>query len=244
MNHKNIPSPFNNFKIISISDLHNKSFGKDNDILLNKIKKQRPDIIVITGDLIDSYQPNLNRVYKLISKIVDIVPIYYVNGNHELRFKDYQLFEDNLKSLGVHILNNKIVKLTREQETINLIGINDPSKYQSLSISNDHLNKLLTQTKHADYTILLSHRPELMPLYKEKNINLILSGHAHGGQIRLPFTQGLYAPNQGFFPIYTAGYFIENDTAMVVSRGLGPSSFPLRINNKPDLVEIILYIEK
>lgn len=238
-----IPLSFNHFKIINVSDLHNKSFGKHNKHLLQTIEKLKPDIIVVTGDLINAYKPNIEHALVFIKQASRIAPLYFISGNHEARLTNFEGVIQDLRNCGAIILNNKQISLKKNQDTIHLIGLTDPAFYfaeNPYSILAYQLDYLLTNVKPTAYTLLLSHRPELMPIYSKRAINLVLSGHAHGGQFRLPLIGGIFAPNQGFFPKYTAGEYIEANTTMIVSRGLGPSSFPLRFNNKPDLVEIIL----
>lgn len=238
-----IPLSFNHFKIVNVSDLHNKSFGIHNKHLIQTIEKLKPDIIVVTGDLINAYKPNRKHALAFIKQASRIAPLYFISGNHEARLPNYEDFIEDLTHCGAIVLNNKQITLRKNQDAINLIGLTDPIFYLAenpYSILAYKLDHLLTNIESTTYTVLLSHRPELMPIYSKQAINLVLSGHAHGGQFRLPFIGGIFAPNQGFFPKYSAGIYTEANTTMIVSRGLGPSSFPFRFNNKPDLVEIIL----
>ena len=150
-----------------------------------------------------------------------------------------------MKSAGVNILENSYSSISKENSKINIIGINDPSfdalqlyGYTDQQIISKDLEKLTNNSD--EYTILLSHRPELFDTYCSYNINLVFAGHAHGGQIRLPFIGGVIAPNQGFFPQYTSGLYQKGNTNMIVSRGLGNSAFPFRINNRPEIVVVKL----
>ncbi|WP_313341489.1 metallophosphoesterase [Sedimentibacter sp.] len=236
---------FNGFKILHISDLHNKNFHGS---LYKKTKDINPDIIVITGDLIDRRRTRVDTAVDFISQIVKIAPVYYVSGNHEQLSASYDELKENLVKLGVHILDNAYITLNHDGENIGLMGLADPA---SLYIEGDNLkninriyaenniNKLYENTE-TDFNILLSHRPELYDVYKKMNVDLIFSGHAHGGQIRIPFLGGLLAPNQGFFPKYSEGMITEGHTTMIVSRGLGNSIFPLRIFNRPELIVVTL----
>lgn len=247
INDSQIPVSFANYKIVSISDLHNKSFGKHNISLINKIKELNPNIIVITGDLINTYHPNKTIALNFIKQASKIAPIYFISGNHEVRMENYGLFKTELTNSGAIILNNKEIKIKHKADYINLLGLTDPSKYYAKNsdlILASQLDYLLASVNPANFTILLSHRPELMAIYADRPINLVLSGHAHGGQFRLPFLGGIFAPNQGYFPKYSAGKYTKSNTKMIVSRGLGPSSFPTRLNNKPDLVQVILRPDK
>lgn len=247
VNDPQIPKSFTNYKIISISDLHNKSFGKHNIKLLNKIKRLAPNIIVVTGDLINAYHPDKTIALDFIKEASKIAPIYFINGNHEARMKNYEVFETELRNSNAVILNNQTIEINYKSDYINLLGLADPAWYYTENtnlVLASQLDYLLNPINPVNFTILLSHRPEFMPIYADRLINLVLSGHAHGGQFRVPFLGGLFAPNQGYFPKYSAGKYTESETTMIVSRGLGPSSFPTRLNNKPDLVQVILHPEQ
>jgi len=240
-----LPDKFNGFKILHISDLHNKKFyGR----LTNKIKRINPDIIVITGDLIDRRRTNINSAMELIEDIVKIAPVYYVSGNHEQLSEHYTKLKEELDKFNVVNMDDFYTAINADGREIGLIGIADPainaSEKTYLSESNvkyaaSRLNNL-TENLKTDFNILLSHRPELLNVYKDYNIDLVFSGHAHGGQIRIPLLGGILSPNQGFFPKYSEGMHREGKTSMVVSRGLGNSLFPFRIFNHPELVVVIL----
>lgn len=234
-----IPKEFNGYKIVQISDFHNTKSQKLTDDLVDEIKKQKPDIIVITGDLIDSRRTDVDAAADFIERIIDTAPVYYAAGNHEARTEEYDILKEKLSELNVNILDNKSEQITIGDSSINLMGINDPSsKYGEGDgddkIVTDAINGIEYNEKQ--YTILLSHRPELLDIYADEHINLVFAGHAHGGQIRIPFIGGVVAPNQGLFPEYTNGKFCQDDTVMIVSRGIGNSLFPFRVNNRPELV--------
>lgn len=239
---QSISSSFNNFKIVHISDLHNKEFGKNQKNIINKIKEVNPDIIVITGDIIDSYDTNVQISSDFINGVSKIAPVYYVPGNHESRIlDDYISLKTQMQTAGVHILENEFITISKGNDKINIIGMNDPSfEYLKLTGTTDEeivVNNLSVLTKNLNgYTILLSHRPELIDTYASFNINLVFSGHAHGGQVRIPFIGGVIAPNQGLFPKYTSGLHEVKNTKMIISRGLGNSAFPFRINNRPEII--------
>ncbi|ERK31387.1 metallophosphoesterase [Clostridium intestinale] len=237
-----IPSSFDGYKILQISDLHNAEFGKNQKTLIEKTKEIAPDIIFITGDLIDSYNTNIDISMKYIDGIADIAPIYFIPGNHESRIESYNELCNKLISFGVKILNNKTVFIQKDTSSIGLIGLDDPAFIQS-SNQDELFKKLLidlSKDTDSDFKILLSHRPEKLADYKDAKVDLVFSGHAHGGQFRIPFVGGLLAPNQGFFPKYTSGIYREENTSMIVSSGLGNSIFPFRINNSPELVVVTL----
>lgn len=244
INSDNLPESFSGFRIAQVSDLHNANFGEENEILLEKLKETNPDIIVITGDLVDSRNTDIEVGIEFAKKAVEIAPTYYVTGNHESRISEYGTLKEGLLDAGVVVLENERVELERAGEKIVLLGVDDPSfqtSYlfgDSASVTDSALQEL-TDEENA-YTILLAHRPELFKTYVENDVDLVFCGHAHGGQFRLPFVGGLVAPNQGFFPKYDAGFYMEDNTTMVVSRGIGNSILPLRINNRPEIVVIEL----
>lgn len=237
---------FNNFKIVHISDFHNTKSKKIIVDLIRKIKNGKPNIIVITGDLIDASKTDIDTAISFVKKINDIAPIYYVTGNHEASINDYDSLKEKLENNKVIVLDDNIEKLKVNDSEINIIGINDPqmsyNDYREDSVTvKDELIPI--QYDKNNFSILLSHRPELIETYAEYNFDLVLSGHAHGGQIRIPFIGGLVAPNQGLFPKYTSGVYERNNTKMIVSRGIGNSILPFRINNRPELVVVTLNYE-
>lgn len=233
-----LPAAFQDFTIVQISDLHNTRFGSKQQRLLNTVAQQHPDIIVITGDFFDSYHPNLTPSLEFIDGAVDIAPVYYVPGNHESRRpEEYAQLKERMKTAGVFILDNKRATIEKEDNAIQLCGINDPNFFNGSSQALlTELHQLTDNT--TDYTILLAHRPNLR-LYAQANVQLVLSGHAHGGQFRF-LQKGFIAPNQGLLPEYTSGLYELDGTQMVVSRGLGNSIIPMRVNNRPEVVTITL----
>lgn len=239
-----IPEAFAGFRIAQVSDLHNKDFGEGYGQLLTLLSEINPDIIVVTGDLIDSRQTNLDVALQFAWQAGKIARVYYVSGNHEARVPEYEDLKTGLVKAGVVILENQKVQITREGESITLMGIDDPSFQEdylfgdSESVARQAIEDLKNESD--GYTVLLSHRPELFDLYVDTGMDLVFSGHAHGGQFRLPFIGGLVAPNQGFFPEYDAGQFNEENTTMIVSRGVGNSIIPIRFNNRPEIVLVTL----
>ena len=255
VSNEKIPKSFNNFKIVQLSDIQNDYQGEKIIYLYKKIKKEKPDIIVITGDLVDLKKYNKENTLELLDYINDVAPIYFVYGNHEIAANiqnNHDSLIDEMKDLGVRILDIESDTISIDGEHINIIGIQDPSAARGIErlseISNGEeiirvmidevLNKVTDKEK---FTLLLSHRPEYFEAYISPYIDLVLSGHAHGGQIRLPFIGGLYSPNQGYFPKYTSGVHKIDNTKMIISRGLGNSyRFSLRIFNTPEIVSITL----
>ena len=240
-----IPSAFSNFQIAQVSDLHNAEFGESNTELIELLSEHEPDIIVITGDLIDAGHADIEIAFDFVKKAVQIAPVYFVTGNHEANFSHYDQFKTGLEASGVTVLEDEAIQLVHNNEMITLIGLSDPD----FTIKGDMFNEVpaMVNTKlnsliddENSYTILLSHRPELFETYVCCGVDLVLCGHAHGGQFRLPFIGGLVAPNQGLFPKYDSGLYADGKTNMVVSRGLGNSIIPFRFNNRPDVVLVEL----
>lgn len=239
-----LPKAFNGYRIAHISDLHNAEMGKDNGNLLAMLKEAEPDIIAITGDFIDSRNTDIEIALQFAEKAAHIAPCYYVTGNHEAIVPEYDEFRSGLTKLGIVVLEDERIDLEMNDETITLIGVNDPSfKFDDFFDDAELVmkNQLRELVKKDDgFTLLLSHRPELFDLYVDSGIDLVLSGHTHGGQFRLPFVGALVAPNQGLFPKYDAGLYSAESTNMIVSRGIGNSIIPFRINNRPEVILIEL----
>ena len=242
-----LPQSFDGYRIAHVSDLHNTEMGKDNEKLLVMLRDADPDMIAITGDLIDSRNTDIEVALQFIREAVKIAPCYYVTGNHEARVNEYGELKAGMEAAGVTVLEDAKFEISIDGETIMLIGVNDPS-YQTDYLFGDSETVMDTKleelhTEDDVFTILLSHRPELFDIYADHGMDLILSGHAHGGQFRLPFIGGLVAPNQGLFPEYDAGIYTEGNTNMLVSRGIGNSILPFRINNRPEVILIELQAE-
>lgn len=227
-----IPQEFDGYKVAHISDLHN-DISKSKQ-LIKLLKKSNPNVIAITGDIIDSNNTNISGALDFVEEIVKIAPCYYVTGNHEAWIGNYDYLKEQLLKLGIIVLEDMAVEINVSGKKIKLIGVNDPS------FSSNVKTKLERLSDDELYSILLSHRPELFDIYVECNINLVLSGHAHGGQVRIPFIGGLGAPDQGLFPKYDSGLYTLDNTKMIVSRGVGNSIIPIRFNNQPEMILIEL----
>lgn len=240
-----VPHSFKDYKILHISDLHNKSFGIKQQKIIRKIEQIHPDIIVITGDLIDSGKPDTDAAMELIAQAVTIAPIYYVSGNHEAWSGSYNNLKSDLINCGVTVLDNECTEVLKDTDSIHIIGLSDPSFGQNnwMEKTDDDQSQTLLHTlanRCPDFTILLSHRPDLFDIYSTADVDLIFSGHAHGGQFRFPFIGGIFAPDQGIFPDLTEGIHTKNHSSMIISRGLGNSVIPLRLFNRPELVVVTL----
>ncbi|MBE0447146.1 MAG: metallophosphoesterase [Actinobacteria bacterium] len=239
-----LPPKFDGYKILHISDLHGKSFGPRQRDLVAAISKTNPDLIAVTGDLIDHRRNNDEAGILLLRQITGIAPVYFVTGNHEQQSGRLNSLENRLTKYGVKVLRNSHASINRGNERLSIVGMDDVAKnakpYDSDAIVVNELNQAMADLPKSDVTILLAHRPEKFSIYSLYGVDLILAGHAHGGQIGLPLIGGLYAPDQGFFPKYISGPYKKHNSTMVVSRGLGNSIAPQRIFNRPEIVLITL----
>ena len=254
-----LPAGFHNFKILQLTDLHSNSFGKDNERLLQEIGKLEPDIIAVTGDMMNSLQDDGAIFLALAEQLVKKYPVYYIDGNHELIVKlksnrgehqYYPTYIERLKELGVHIVNDKSVILTREDDKIVLTGLDIPLIFYSdkdadigaYKFNQPYVERKIGPANHDMFQLLLVHNPDYFTVYEQWGADLVLAGHHHGGMIRIPFMGGLVGQNGKFelFPTYSAGEFIENKSTMYVGRGLGNYSINLRIFNRPEIVLVTL----
>lgn len=233
-------------RIVQISDLHDTRYGKNQKNLIKKIDEQFPDVIVLTGDIaVDdlSHKPT----EELLSQIVKEYPCYYVSGNHEYQSGEPQNIKEMISSYGVKILEGETVFADINGQKISISGVDDPMCFglHNWRETNESNELWYGQLKSCDedidnntFSLLLTHRPELVEAYQNTDFDLVLSGHAHGGQVRIPLIMnGLLAPNQGFFPKYAGGEYELDGTKMIVSRGLCRNFFP-RVFNPPELVVI------
>lgn len=252
-----LPEEFDGFRIIHLSDLHNCVYGYEADELIKIVKRNKPDVIVITGDAFDSRRRQYFDSLDIIKKLTEIETVIYVTGNHEELSPDLkEIFLPEIKKSGVQILDCDTIEINRVGSSIFINGIAD---YTSFAVEYGLLEKALAKNldcedldllknsfkeklrsfslnKTDGFNILLSHRPEMFETYAENGYNLVFCGHAHGGQFRIPPIGPIYSPGQGFLPKYSEGPHTIENTTMIVSRGMGNSSFPLRINNRPQII--------
>lgn len=219
-------------KIVQLSDLHGKTFGSHNCRLVAKVAAAAPDIIVITGDLIHRYnKKNTTVALETVSALSAVSPVVYISGNHEMRNKGYGFLKKGLIEAGATVLDNACAEVCG----VTFAGLNGACN------RNGTVFKL---SREPSDKILLAHMPHHIERYAEAGYPLVLSGHAHGGQWRIPFTKrGIYAPGQGLFPKLISGVHSVKNTKLIISRGLGNSKFPLRLFNRPEIVELVLYPE-
>ena len=231
-------------RIVLITDLHSCSYGKGQRELIDAIHAQKPDIILLGGDICDDKLPHRNTEL-VLRAIADKYPCYYVTGNHEYWSREIEKILKIFESYNVPVLEGSFDTIDVRGQKLNICGISDPDilKYTDKNYSiTEQLKDAALASENGNYTILLAHRPELIDSYLNYDFDLILAGHAHGGQWRLPgIINGLFAPNQGFFPRYAGGKYRFEDSYMIVSRGLARESTRIpRIFNRPELVVIDL----
>ncbi|WP_142826861.1 metallophosphoesterase [Planococcus soli] len=235
-----LPEAFNGSKIVQVSDLHNATFGRKQSSLIEKVEAANPDAIFLTGDLVDSNRYDLEASLVLVDALVEMSNVYFVTGNHEVASNQVEEITAALQQRGVTVLADDSVEWERDGESIQIAGIDDPLMEPDIHEEEATRQSLDSAQMTDDFTLLLAHRPEHFPIYAEDGVNVVFSGHAHGGQVRIPGLGGLIAPGQGWFPKVTEGIFEIDQSQMVVSRGLGNSTFPVRIFNLPEIVVVTL----
>lgn len=232
-----LPEELEGMTLVQVSDLHSKEMGEGQELLLNTISQAKPDVILLTGDLVDGRRPELAPALELARGAAALAPTYYVTGNHEtsLPWETREQIENGLEAAGVVLLDNRTEELSLPGGgTIVLTGLCDDN------LGDGTLERLSASWQEDAVTVLLAHEPQYIENYAASGVDLAFCGHAHGGQIRLPLVGGLFAPGQGILPKYTAGIYQLGETQMVVSRGIGGSLFPQRVWNRPEVVAVTL----
>lgn len=255
LEYPDLPASFDGLKVAQLSDLHSNRLGADNQRLIRAIDKQSPDVIVMTGDMINSTDKDYDIFISLADNLANEYEVYFVVGNHEQSLKDTELksLYSELRAVGVYVLDNEKLIIEKGDERINIYGMwfnlryysdqtnqyirDNPENYY---FSLDRMNSVLGTHEDGGFTILLTHNPTYFDTYSKWGADLTLSGHIHGGMVRIPFLGGIYSPERIFFPEYDAGLFSVKDKKMVVSRGLGNGDLGFRFLNPPELVVITL----
>ena len=250
-----LPEAFDGYRITQVSDLQSEYFGEKQCNLIEKVDKTHPDIIVYTGDLLDRNHTDFDAAREAIKGLLSIAPVYYVNGNHEMAVETSAMedFYEDLSAAGVEVLFDCKAVVEKDGAELCLLGLSEQTVFACKGFLRDNsapldmdmfqkaLGDLREQADADDFTVLLAHEPQYLEEYGEAGFDLVFAGHAHGGQIRLPFTDGLYAPGQGVLPKLASGVRREGDTTQVISRGLGNSTFPFRVFNRPEVVSVKLF---
>lgn len=240
-----IPDVFDGFKILQLSDLHGKCFGEQNEKLLDAVRKEKPDIIVMTGDMVNRSDQHFDSFLQLARSLAARYSVYYIVGNHEQRLstRNKKLLLRELTSAGVHVLDNEKTELTKGSGTITLYGLWCSLNYYKFdeAAKKHHYNKNVVEDAlgacENGYQILLAHNPLFFPAYANWGADLTLCGHVHGGTVRLPLIGGLLSPERTFFPRYSEGEYHYKGKQMIVSRGLGD----IRVCNPPEIPVITLF---
>lgn len=247
---EDIPEGFRGFKIALISDLHSMSFGHENSSLLKKLDREGPDILVMAGDMLNSNDRSYQVFYQLAQDLAEKYPCYFIVGNHEQALEDKLLVEllQKLAACGVTVLDNQPASLYRGSDQVNLYGMWFNLRYyrdagnpaaQDIYFDLADMEKVLGQAPKG-FNILLTHNPVYFSTYAQWGADLTLSGHIHGGVVRLPCLGGVFSPEREFFPQYSSGLYYQGSSILLVSRGLGNGSFGLRFLNRPELSVITL----
>ncbi len=235
----------NSVRIVVIADLHSIFYGEGQQILIEKIKAQKPDVIALTGDIVDDNRSEDGAV-AFLEGIRGLAPTFYVIGNHEVWSGESERIKEMVAGYGVTVLTNESVNITINGVDLCIGGIDDPEilhyssdeSIKSMDSGDDLLSGFIS-LNHSTYNVLLAHRPERFASYQKYGFDLVLSGHAHGGQIRIPgLLNGVIAPNQGLFPKYAGGEYTENNQTMIVSRGFGLDARIPRLFNPPEVVVV------
>ncbi len=237
-----LPADFEGFTIVQLSDLHGAQFGENNEKLLQTVAGAAPDLIVITGDLLDQGRdPEAGYVDTLAKGLTAIAPTYFVTGNHEWARPDAEALKAQLRDGGVTVLSNGADLLTRGDSSLVLAGIDDPNGYADQKTPEELRDEIYAGAEDP-FWILLAHRNTLFKKqYSLLGADLVLSGHGHGGLVRLPFTDGLFSTDHTLFPSYTAGFYEANGSTLFVSRGLGNSGYTFRLFNRPQVAVLTLH---
>jgi len=240
LHYSDLPGAFDGFRIAVLSDIHAAQFGKDNSRLIARVRAAAPDIIAVTGDVIDNHktpplEEQLEIIRTLIIGLTPIAPVYYITGNHEWDSGGIKPLLSMLGDLGVTILRNKYTKLDKNGESIILAGTDDPNGPADM-IKPDVFVENIKKAEGDCFIVMLEHRNNNLALYSELGVKLVLCGHAHGGIIRLPFTDGLIGPQRDWLPTHTSGVYTSGGTSMIVSRGLGNHTGYPRFLNNPQIV--------
>lgn len=266
-----LPKQLDQTNFVVLADLHNNTFGKRNIRLINQIKKLSPDFILVAGDMINKKAPCYpSHAYTLLEQLAKSYPIYYAYGNHELRMEQYLdlvsehklssdvkhikylhstwvEFKKHLSDAGVIFLKNESVFVNKNNCRLRITGFSIEQKYfdrnKKLKMEDGYLEELVEASTTGEYQILIAHHPFYLKSYAKWGADVILSGHVHGGMVRLPGVGGILSPQAKFFPKYQSGIYTEDGKYLVVSRGLGSHSIMPRLFNIPELVSVNLKIK-
>lgn len=251
---KHLPEEFHETSFVFLSDLHEKQFGKENLRLLEKIKEINPDLVLVGGDLVVGKAGHTTKVAEdLMVSLAARYPVICANGNHEYRMKcyreiygkQYDRYVERLRSHDIIYLENETVEIRKGSGRIFLSGLDLVRRFYQRGKKVDMPDWYLTKTlgRKREFHILLAHNPIYFPEYEKWGADLVLSGHNHGGLIRIPHFGGMVSPQVKFFPEFDAGYYRRGNSQMIISRGLGTHTLDIRVGNLPELSVIHLVRE-
>lgn len=228
---QDLPRAFEGFTILHLSDLHDKEYGPEGELLLALVQRERFDMVALTGDLVVGTAPSLKPALDLVAGIKKFFggPIFSVPGNHDWRLDRGEEFNERLRQAGAKVIPNQTAVVEKGDERLQVVGIDDPVTRRA------RLAQAMDDTGAESPVVLLSHSPHPFPLAAKLGVDLMLCGHTHGGQLRLPLLGAAFVPAMGFFPPWDLGVFRKGKTTLIVSGGLGESGIPLRINIRPEL---------
>lgn len=235
---ESLPPQFDGLRVAELSDLHGRSFGKNNVRLLRTLQKARPDMICICGDLFDE-KADLTMLEPLLTGLTDIAPVYYVTGNHEWQVKNLREILQKMRAWGVTVLENEERVLSRGGAEMVVAGVHDPCGPYDMKTP-AALVRELRSAQGNDFILMLSHRNDELAMWSQLGVQLVLSGHCHGGVVRLPFVGGVFGTRRELFPEYDAGVYRQDGTTLFVSRGLGYTNVHFRLFNRPHVPIMIL----
>jgi len=237
-----LPDGFDGCRIVVVSDFHGAAFGKNNEDLFKTIAEQEPEYIFCLGDLEDRYRGSSEGYAESVAiGLSAIAPTYYVTGNHEWALGHVPELKERLSNHGITVLSNQFLKLERNGDTLVLAGIDDPNGFADQKTPETVAADVYTAHGNP-FWLLMAHRNDrFVEQYSLLGADLVLSGHGHGGIIRLPFTDGLLSTNRTFFPSYTAGLYEEHGSCLFVTRGLGNSGPSFRVFNRPEVAVLTLH---
>lgn len=234
-----LPQGFHGFRVLQLSDLHGRHFGDGSSRLLQEVREAKPHIICITGDLFDEHT-ELSMLWPLLDGLTAIAPTFYVTGNHEWQVPGLQKLLSSMEALGVHVLANEYTLFERGGDQIVIAGVHDPCGPYDQKSPKELMEEIRRVTGEGTFVLMLAHRNDTLDLWAELEADLVLTGHCHGGVIRLPLVGGVFGSERHFFPEYDAGLFGKGRTVLYVSRGLGYSNVPFRLFNRPQLPLLVL----
>lgn len=245
-----VPKAFDGFRILQLSDLHNRRFNKNNKKIVKIIEEQKPDIIVMTGDMVSSNSVGFSNFFSLVEELDGKYPIYYIFGNHEQRLsvEKQAIIIGKLREYGVKVLNNQHEFITKDDENIEIFGLKQELIYytnylkskKTYSYEQKDIENAIRKSDSKKFSILLAHNPLYFETYEKWGADLVFSGHVHGGIIQIPFIGGFLSPERKLFPKYSGGEYEINDSKMIVSRGLGYTKINLRFFNNPEICVVEL----